>query len=167
VPNLSPGQRRALYYWSQIRSAAAQGWGTAQLWESIRSHQEATGDPAPRVSAIDVGQLRAQAAAIERSAAAFERQSGDNAVTSDMIAEAPWARPLDQRNTLPMWQIRFEHTVNGPQGDRTQWRSTVYRGTLPPTVSQLRAEVEADAAAMALDYNTEHVSTGPLEILAT
>lgn len=166
MPDITPGMRRALYYWSQIRSAAAQGWTTAQLWESIRSHQEATGEAAPRVSAIDVGNLRANAAAIERSAAAFERQAGDNAVTSDMIAVAPWARPLDQRNTIPMWQVRFEHTIEGPQGERTQWRSVVYRGTLPPTVGQLRASVEADAAAMAADYETDHVGVGPLEIMA-
>jgi len=155
-----------LFYWGSVERGAHEGWTTAQLWESIRAAREAYGGDAPRVGAIEVGQLRAYAGGIVRAANAYERLPDSSGLSSEHFAEAPWSRPLSQRNTLPMYQVRFEHVTTGPGGESIDFRSVFFRGSFPATKQDLEARLEGDAALMAADYDQEHVQVQNISILA-
>lgn len=167
MADLTPRQTRALAYWGPIEHAVGERATTADIWAAIRqSSGTSKGEPIGFNSA-DLSVVRAYAARIRNAADTLAGATGNQGVTAGMVAEAPWARPLAERNTLPMWQVRFEHATRNAEGViETAWRTAVYTGSLAPTVDDLASDVEGDAIGIAAEYNVAHVGISSLQVLA-
>ena len=169
-----PG-RRLSAYWGVIQRAVTERRTTAELWADIRAAAAQMGRESPGISAAQVGRERGRAAAIRnagdqlaRVEAAAERTGTDPALDASVIAEAPWARPLPERNALPMWQVNFDLTLTTAEGETfTTTVSSILRGPdIPDTLSGLHDAVAEDAEAMAEKYGHSLVGTGAAHILA-
>lgn len=166
MADLTPGQRKALAYWGPISSAVSQGADTRQVWSAIRSAADDLGLASPGVSARDVSTIRGYATAIARTARDIARLSDDLGIGNLRIPQAPWGRSLAEQDALKMHQVTFQHTTVTSEGEQTVWRSSVFTGSLPGTIGELRAQIEADANEIAIDYDEEHVGVGAIQIMA-
>ena len=166
MPDLSDAARKALAYWPQIEYAAAAGMNTADLWSAIRDAAEELGLASPGVSVQGVSQLRGLAAGIQRGAASFERLADNLGLGNVHVAQAPWSRSLAEQAALPMYHVRYQHTVMGPEGPETNWRTSVFTGPLPDTVGGIRAAINEDAAQLANKYGVAHGDVAGLQILS-
>lgn len=158
--------RRAMAYWGVIEQATRDRLGTAEIWQAIREQAAASGLDSPGVTAQDVSRLRGLAGNVRATSARLENADTGYALDSTMIARAPWARPLAERNTLPLYQVRFEHTTENNGETTTEWRTVMFRNTLPTTVGELIDALQQDAEQMADDYGYTHVGIGSFSILA-
>lgn len=156
---------RALPYWGIIERGAAEGLGAADLWADIRAAAEDIGLASPGVSASEVSQLYSQAVGIQRKAERFGRAHPSERMDGRYVANAPWTRAQGERDALSVWQVRYQHTVLGPDGPQSEWRTSVFSGALPDTVEDLRAAIEQDAEQLALKYGFAHVGTDDHQVL--
>lgn len=157
---------QSLQYWGSIEGAVRSGANTQGVWDAIRSAQASLGNSAPGIDIRDVSKMRSSAVGVRESARQFGNADGLSPVLGSYMATAPWARDLSDRNTLGMWQVRFEHTFTDNGIERTAWRTTMFQGTLPPTVGDLQDAVDQDAQEMAKGYGFEHVAVANISILA-
>lgn len=158
--------RKAMAYWGVIEQATRDRLGTAEVWQAIREQAAAAGLDSPGITAQDVSRLRGLAGGVRATATRLENAEPEWGIDGGMIANAPWARPLSERNTLPLFQVRFEHTVQNNGQTTTEWRTVMFRNTLPTTVGELTEALEQDAEQMADDYGYTHVGIGSFSILA-
>lgn len=156
----------SLQYWGSIEGAVRQGASTAQVWDAIKSHQASLGDNAPAIDIRDVSRMRSRAAEIRESARQLSTVDPTGPVLGNYMSIAPWARDANARNTLAMYQVRFEHTFEEDGQEKSQYRTVTFQGLLPPTVQDLMDTVDNDAEAMADEYGTSHRSIGNISILA-
>lgn len=156
----------SLQYWGSIEGAVRTGANTAQVWDAIRSHQDALGDSAPAIDIRDVSRMRTRAAEIRESSRQLASTDPIGPVLGNYMAVAPWARDLADRNTLAIYQVRFEHTFEDEGQVTSQYRTVTFQGQLPPTVQDLYDQVDNDAEAMADEYGTAHQGIGNISILA-
>lgn len=165
MPDLSPAARKALAYWPQIEYAAQSRMTTADLWSTLQDAAEEMGLESPGVSIRGVSELRSLATTIQASGRRFE-QAGDTAsLDQHYVSEAPWSRPLNERNALGITQVRYQHTTLTPDGPETNWRTSVFYGELPRTAGELRAALEEDAGQLANKYGVDHVDFANVQIL--
>lgn len=153
MADLTPPQRLVLgRYWSEILGGAAQRLGTAELFTNIRARAAELGLPSVGVGASAVSTLRGYAGRMLGSARALNRAADQVALTSEHIAEAPWARPLAQQNTMPIYNVTFEHTIERLDGSIvTKFQNMTITGIPPSTVGDLRRLVESEAAILAAE----------------
>jgi len=164
--DFTTGQRKLLAYWGTIQSAVSQRVSTADLWAAVRDAADAEGVSLKGSTAIDMGRLRSIAGSMRNAQEQLQQGRPDQVITGSMIATDLSARPLQDQLLAPSWIVRFEHdvTVNGEL--QTLWRSSVFESSLPPTIGDLRSSVEADAVALADDYDVTHVGVGRMQISA-
>jgi hypothetical protein len=62
--------------------------------------------------------------------------------------------------------VRFEHSYIKDGVPVTEWRTTVYTGTLPRTRRELELSIEQDAQGLADDYGVEHVGVGDYYVMS-
>lgn len=160
MSELSDAARKALAYWPQIEYAAQARMTTADLWGVLRDHADELGLSSPGVTLRGVNELRSLATSIQASADRLERADPSARLDSRLVSEAPWGRSLAERDALPMFQVRYQHTTIGPNGPETSWRTSVIRGQVPRTVQDLMDAVAEDAEMLANKYGHEHVGTG-------
>jgi hypothetical protein len=167
MTSLTPNQTAALAYWGNIENAVSQRLGTADLWSAIRAASGTEPGTPIGFNAADLSVLRGMAASIRNAATNLEAARGDYTVTADMVGRAPWARSQAEMNTLPIWQVRFQHTTTDVSGNElTDWRTSVFTGQIPDTVGGILDAVDQDALGIAEDYGRQHVSVGSLQIIA-
>ena len=160
MADLTPGQTRALQFWGVINKATADRVGTAELWQRINAASAAAGHARPGFGIADLQKVRSLAVGVRAMQAAFNSLGGDDLITGDQIAQAPWSRPLASRNVVGMWQVEFEHVTRVNGVEQSNYRVTTFTGTVPRTRNELQAAIEQDASRMARDYGTEHVDIG-------
>lgn len=162
-----PNRNPALAYWGEIEYAAQHRLPTAELWDMLKSAAERLGLPGPGVTVQQVNAVRHQATGIQAASRRLERVDPSSGLSDGrLVAEAPWSRSLAERNALPMYQVRYQHTVDGPNGPETAWRTSTFRGRLPSTLADLQDAVTEDAENLADKYGGAHVGIGSLQILA-
>lgn len=143
--------------WGTIQSAVSQRASTAQLWQAIReSAHTGTFD--------QVNQLRSFAVGIRTAAERYSAAQDDHAISSGMIAEAPWSRPMHQRTLRTQYQINVPYLPPGAgPGESPGW-ITIYTTALPGSVGELNALAQANIDQ--LDTPEEGATlTGGLQIL--
>lgn len=162
-----PEDNPAYAYWPQIEYAAARRMPTADLWATLRDAAAELGLDSPGVTVQQVNQVRSWATGIQAASRRLERLDPSYSISDGhLIAEAPWARSPGEREALPMYQVRYEHTVDGPNGPETNWRVSTFRGSLPRTLGDLQDAIEEDAENLADKYGGAHVGVGSLQILS-
>lgn len=160
MADLTPGQKRAMFYWGDIEAATLNGESTADIWARIRAHQEDPAGHAPSISATDVGWLRSKAVELRNAGYQLSALGAEDLITGNVIPTAPWARELASRNTVGMWQVRFEHETESNGVRSTNWRTIMFQGDLPRTRAELEAAIEGDAVEIANKYNVAHLAVG-------
>lgn len=164
VPNFD--NPNAGLYWGVVENAARNGLGTAEVWTAIREHASTLGRQTPGITAQDVSRLRGEAGGIIRAERTLGAARPDQSIGADMIAQPFFGRSLDVQNTLPIYQVRFQHELDVNGERQTLWRTVTFRGSRPPTVGQLADAVEQDAAELAESYGQTHLGIGSMQLLA-
>jgi hypothetical protein len=165
----------ALKYFGSIMASAYAGDSTAGMWTSIRQTQAQYGLSRPGATAPDVSVIRGYANRIVAGARNLNNADDGDVITADMMAVAPYtSRNLNSISTNPIYQVRYQNTVQADDGTiTTVWNTSVFTGTdFPGTVGALRDAISNDAAELAAqgsDASTTtprgtSVSTGQLEI---
>src|SRR5215831_7984622 len=160
----TPGQKTLLAFWGTIQAGVAQRAQTAELWASIRDAAQREGVTLGGASAIDLGRLRSIAAGQRNSMETIQRARSTDAIDSRMIAQDVSARPQAEQDLAPQFIVRFEHDITIDGQLQTLWRSSVFEGPLPASLSDLRSAIEADAEALAEDYGVTHIGVGRIQI---
>lgn len=154
-------------YWGEIEQASAGHLPTAQLWAAIRGAATREGLATPGVSAADVSRLRGRANQIRTSAEQLAKANPADSLSRFAIPAAPFGRSQDERNTLPIFQARFQHfTTLGGIEQEPSFKVVTFRGGLPNTIADLTAQVERDAAQLAENYQQGHVGIGSITLYA-
>jgi hypothetical protein len=162
--NLSPGGAKLLAYWGSIQAGVAQRMGTAELWASVRFAATTDGFDISGATAIDMGQLRSLAASNRHAMDTLNRASGSAGLDASMIGRDLAGELRGYSLDQPQWLVRFEHNTITDQESVTQWRASLYSGTLPGTVNDLVSQLEADGELLSSEYGSEHVSIGAIRI---
>lgn len=167
MTNPSGVRPSSLALWGAIEGAVAQHASTADVWSAIKAAHQAEGGTGPRITVREVNILRGQAAAIRNASVALNAANPAHGFDGGQLTStAPWARPQAERNALPMFQVRFQHTVQVNGQTQTEWRTVFHQGALPPTVGDLLANTEQRAQQMAAEYGTVHGSISGISVLA-
>jgi hypothetical protein len=153
MASLDPLQRLVLgRYWSEIFGGAAQRVSTSDLFVSIRARAQELGLSSVGVGASVVSTLRGYASRMVSAAGRLNKAADETSLGNTYIAEAPWARPLVEQNTMPIYNVTFQHTIELEDGSTvTKHQNMTIVGQLPPTVGDLRAQVESEAAILAAE----------------
>lgn len=189
MPPLPPNVAGALWAWPHVEQSAATvsttatgilssdawplqvtrraGTSTANLWAQIR--EAAPDESLYRSIGFGTGlsRLRGYANRITAAQLALARAQPDWSINPNMVADAPWSRPLAEQNALGRWQVRIPVTGTSRQGVQVTRNITVmYQGSLPGTVADVvdQSTMAAANAAAASDFTV--IATGPPQILA-
>lgn len=161
MASLIPTVRTALgRYWSEIIGGAARRLNTADLFVTIRDRAAQLGLSTVGVSASAVSTLRGYAGRMLATGERINKAADTAILTSDHIAEAPWARPLQEQNAFPIWNTVIEHTIERPDGSTvTRNQTIVFTGTLPDTIGELRDQISEEARLLAEEGGEESEGT--------
>jgi hypothetical protein len=166
MPDLSDEARAALAYWPTIEHAAANHLPTADLWAALNGAAAELGLDSPGVTLQGVNTIRSLATQIQATSARLERTDPTYRMEGNLISEAPWGRSLAERDAMPMFQVRYQHTTVGPNGEETNWRTSTFHGQLPRTVGDLLEAIEEDAEHLADKYGHSHGGTSAHQVLS-
>lgn len=167
MPDLTPRQTKALFYWGTIQRAAAEHMSTAELWAAIREQSGTSRGEPIGFTAADISTLRGYAGRIEQRAQALGALSRSDAITADVVGLAPYARGLDQRNASPEYHVRFVLTTVDSAGNQDfRWATSRYRGTLPATMGDLLDSLTNDAIGISQGYGVNFAGLDSVQILS-
>lgn len=157
----------ALQYWGAARGAAAQRVSTADFYAALNNAAASFGAESHGLTFQQVNQLRSAAVGVRNAAERFQRAPEVNAIDARMIGVVPWARGLDARNALPIYQVGINlHTVDLDGNQDTRFVYVRFTGQLDITKSDLLTFVQQDAEQMALDYGVQYAGHDVLELQA-
>jgi len=161
MASLTPPVRTALArYWSEIFGGAALGQTTQTLFSNIRDRAAQLGLSTVGVGASAISTLRGYAGRMLGAAKSLNAAPDNTALTSSHYAEAPWARPLAEQNTMPIYHLSFDHTIEVDSGDTVTRRQTIIlTGMLPGTIGDLRGMAEDEAALLAAEGSPDSEGT--------
>jgi hypothetical protein len=166
MADLSDAAKAAMRYYPEIQGSVSSNASTADVWAAIRDRAGELGLGTPGVTIQGVNELRSYAAQIRNASQRLNKAPDNYALEANMIAQAPWSRSITDQEAEPMWQVRFQHTTLHDGVETTEWRTSVFRNALPPTVGALARDVESDAYEMAADYGFEHTGIDNIAVLA-
>ena len=164
MAELSPGAIKLLPLLDVIQEGAASRDTTAQLWTRVQTAANAQGFNIAGAGAISLGEIRSWAVGNRNATAALNAAPANASLEARMLGAELYTRSLQERAAVPLSYARFQHTVieNGVEMDI--WRTSVFRGLLPPTKDQLRGILEGDAVLLADEYNQTHVGVGDIAL---
>ena len=165
MPELSPDARGAMRYWSVIESAARLRATTADLWAAINDAAAEQGLSSPGVTLRGVNELRSYAAQQQNAADRLARSDRGAPMEDRLIGPAPWAREGAEYASVDRWQITYLHTTLDNGEERSDWRTSMFTGTLPDTVGELMDQLDVDAETLADEYELQHVGVGSITVL--
>ncbi len=171
--DLTPGQKALLPFWGNIQSAVSQHVGTAELWAAVRDAAAAEGVELRGISATDMSALRGLAAGQRNASTNLLRAGPGDVITGPMISQDLSSRGLADQALAPSWIVRFEQDLNFSGELMTVWRSSVFEGSLPLTVNDLRNQLDQDAEQLlasssgGIDATSAvHIGIGSIQISA-
>lgn len=154
-------------WWNVITNAASQGLSAAQAVSTVSSILKGEGVQLSFADNTAIAQLYGYARRIENAGTAFTAADSGKFIDSNMIADAPWARPEAEQATYPIYNVKFTYTYLDASGNtQTTTKTSVFRDGLPQTVGDLTSAVLDDAEAMANKYGHTLLSADPFQIQA-
>src|SRR6266536_4150982 len=147
-------------YWKVAEAAARLGSTTYELWQGLRSAQEAAGLPSIGVSVGAISRLRGQAGAIVRAASEYEAARRDQAVTPSMVGLWPTARPIEVRNTSPETLVRGTRSYVEGGVTLTSHFTFKYGSLIGLSVGEVADLVATDADTLADGHDQQAAGIG-------
>lgn len=148
MPDLTPGYRSALRFWPSVKAAARQHMTTGQVWDMVRRAAAAAGATTSPMNGADLSRLRGAAGAALRAEQAFGRALPHQAITSEMIAQAPWAPITAASAAAPNHHVDYWVRVLTDTGEEVlKEYASVFGGPvpIPATVGELTDLLAEDA----------------------
>jgi len=151
-------------WWGVIQGAVTERASTAQIWEAIRGFAAESGTSWPPNMLQEVNRMRSQAAGLRNASERLGRAADTDALTGDMLAPLPYARPATEQELARQFHVRVGYTAT--KGDETErsYITLAYSGQLPATVGELYADAQAVTAATVDTYGGELVGLDAIEI---
>lgn len=159
----------ASFFWGVIRSAVFQTATTGALWGAINAAAGAQGLRLAPGSFGQVNALRSMAVKQRRAMQSFAGMAGDQAITSNVIAQDIDSGALDAQANYPIYKVAFEHITTDPFSGQTttEWRTSWFYGEIPATKDALLSELDAEGADMADQYHPGFLHTGIGNVVIT
>lgn len=166
MARLTDTVRQALgYWWSLIQGASAQGFRANEVTSMAADVAKTLGVTMSFQDAQAVAVLYGYARRMDNAAGVFQAAGPEQQISGDMIATPPWARDEAEMNAYPIWHATFSYTYLDNEGNmNTEFRTSVFRLTLPDTVGELADAIEVDAIAMSVKYDVQLVSADPISL---
>ena len=146
------------YFYGPILESALGRMTTAEMWDEIHAQATAAGVRLPADALMQVNDLRANAAGVRDAAYNLERGAPEQAITSSVIGQPIYARPLDAQEALGQWEARVRMTLQDAAGQSQQWVRIVFGADRPDTVGELMDTLDAYAQDMAAGYGQVLIS---------
>lgn len=162
---LSDEGKKGLLYWNNIQSSVSGRATTAELWSAIREAAAREGLDSPGITLQAVNELRSSAAQIRNAGDRLMSEPAQNGLTASHIAEAPWSRPLEERASSPMLQVRFELSMIRDGQLVTEWKTLVHSGRMPTTIADLQRIIERAGISLARSYDSDYAGYGAMSAL--
>ena len=154
------------YFWGIIRSAVFANATTGALWAAVNAAREKEGLTFAPGAFFQMQSLRSLGVRQRQSTRALQ-SSEDTANPADFVTQDIDSGDLNAQNAFPVYRVRFEHLVNTEAGQESRWRTTYFFGQLPPTMGDLRDELEAQGLEMTQEGGSDrgaiHVGVGQIE----
>ena len=132
--------------WRAALSAAGRGQSAAQvIGQAVGDIGAAVVPPALLDTAV-TEQISSMAGSWVAAKEALTGAADDDEISAGMITMAPWSMDLNAYNAAPSYHLVVGVNVEGQ--DEPVYRTITGITDLPPTVGQLRAITDANAAAM-------------------
>lgn len=160
---LSPAQPTA--WFGVIQAGAREHDTTAQIWERIRNYADERSLAIPSNMFTEVNRMRSIATGLTVSSERLMRAADSDAITNAMVGQQIYTRGAEELNALAqLYHVRFElNTIS--QGEQTSgWYTLDYGGSLPATVGDLEADIEAYGQGLTDAYGVTFVGVGRIEI---
>lgn len=154
MANLTPEAMRLMEFWGSIQSAVTQHGSTQELWQAIRTQSELTGRAIPAGAFLAANQLRSLAVGIRTASEALADLTPSEAITGQVIGQAPYGRSLETQALAPAWEVRFLNHLMVEGEEEAVWNTTYFYGNLPATVEELNREVLGEAQTLASHYES-------------
>jgi hypothetical protein len=168
MARLDPVQRSALGYWWNLISDAAQAGFT--VTDTIQLANQVATDLGGSLSFGEntaISQLYGYARRAINAGSELQAAAQSRGIDSNMIADAPYARDVQEQTAYPLYHVKFTYAYLDQAGnEQTGIRTSVFPDRLPSTVGDLTSDVLDDAEAMATKYGHTLLSVTPLQILA-
>lgn len=160
-----PSSLRA--YWGVIRSNVFQRATTTQLWQAISTWESQYNILRPGGLFKAVSALRSLAVGQRNAADAFDKASGSDAISADMIAQDINSRPLTEQSLAPKYLVRFEANMLSDQGATTRWLTITTNNLAGLIKDDLLGTIDESGIDMSTGYGEIYTgSTGNLSIVA-
>ena len=146
----SAGIAALLPYFNSIMGAVEQGGRVSDIWAAYNNAVEIAGGTRGDASIFDMNYVAGYARALHSAEGALSAAADTQALESSMWAWAPWAAGETDSWLQDRYQVRYQATLTGPDGEeRPIWGVTDWEGSLEGvTKGQLwdRATVSAQEA---------------------
>lgn len=164
---LSESLRTALgYWWNLITDAVREGFTATDTTSLASQVAKDLGGSLSFKDAQDVAVLYGYAKRIDNAGNALQAADASKFIDSNLMAVAPYARDVAERNAYPLYHVKFEYVYLDSAGNQqTAIRTDAIPLALPGTVGELTAQVLSDAEAMTNKYGHTLLSATPLQIL--
>ena len=127
--------------WAAIRGSTGERADTAAVWGRIRDTLDQTGTTLPPNAFQLVNQYRSLATGLRNATQAFDRASGDQLISGQMLGQSPFSRSLDQQALVSEYHVQYQ--VTGTVGGQTytQWLTDTVGSLTGLTKDQLLAQL--------------------------
>lgn len=158
-----PGLAKPMAWWGVIQSAVRDRATVAEVWGTIRAFGEANNIAYPPGMFQDVNRMRSQAASLRNSSERLGRAGPDTALTSDLLAQLPYARTSVEQALASQYHVRVGYTARKGSETETSYITLAY-SQLPSTVGDLYADAQVATAATVDTYGGELIGLDAIEI---
>ena len=158
------GLSKPMAWWGVIQGAVSERASTAEIWQAIRGFAAESGAAWPPNMLQEVNRMRSQAAGLRNASERLDRARPTDALTGDMLAPLPYARPGPEQELARQFHVRVGYTATKGNETETSYITLGYSGQLPATVGELYADAQAVTAATVDTYGGELVGIDTVEI---
>src|SRR5215471_1367469 len=146
-----------MHAWNEIVAGVSGRLTTSDLWSAAQSSLAAQGIDPAGTTIQDMNGLRAMANTMRLSEHLIGRADPGDVIGPDLIGRAPWSASLEAQAAGTTWEVRWEQVgVNEFGETETYWRTSEYTGTLPSTLEDLYADLDAEGADTEDRYGISH-----------
>jgi len=120
-----------LPYFNSLMGAIESGATVSDLWDAYRNAVAIAGGEIGNPSIFDMNYVAGQARSILTAEGNLAAAAGGDAIAGDMWAYAPWAAGETGSFLVDNYQIRYQASLTGPEGDiRQVWGVTDWNTSL-------------------------------------
>jgi hypothetical protein len=120
----SEGIAALMPYFNTILGAVEQHYTTADLWQAYRNAEQLAGVEPGTPTIQDMNYMRGAAGAVVSAEANLANGAGPDVLAADQWAWAPWAAGDTDSWLSDRYQVRYQGTLTGPEGQTQDWWGT-------------------------------------------